>query len=91
MIQQNELIIFLLGMGGMLFVLVNRPRVERLPASRVLVASFFILLGGWLMTILEDLFWEDFLNLMEHISYALSSVFIALWCWRVFQKGEARA
>jgi len=90
MIQENELIIFLLGMGGMLFILVNRSRIEGLPAWNVLMASFFILLGGWLLTIVEGLFWQDFFNFLEHFSYTLSSIFIALWCWRVFQGERAR-
>lgn len=88
MIQQNELIIFLLGMGVLTFILANRWRIPRFPAWRVLVASFCVLLLGWLLTILEGIFWENLLNFMEHLSYALSSSLIALWCWRVFQKGK---
>lgn len=88
MIQQNELIIFLLGLGVLTFILANRWRISRFPAWRVLVASFCILLLGWLLTILEDILWRDLLNFAEHISYALSSLLIAFWCWRVFYKGE---
>jgi hypothetical protein len=88
MIQQNEVIIFLLGVSVLTFILANRWRIARFPAWKVLVASFCVLLVGWLLTILEGIFWEGLLNFVEHLSYALSSSLIAFWCWRVFQKGE---
>jgi hypothetical protein len=37
------------------------------------------------MTIAEDFFWNDFLNLLEHLFYMLSSVFMLIWCWKAFR------
>jgi hypothetical protein len=89
--QENEIIMLLLGMGVLILTRVNRVRLERIPASKFLVAVFYTLVTGWAMTVLEGFFWEDFLNHLEHICYAASSLLMALWCWKVFVgKHEAR-
>lgn len=89
MIQQNEIIIFLLGLGVLIFILMNRQGISRIPAWKILLASFYVLLTGWLLTILEGIFWGDVLNFLEHTSYVLSSGLMAYWCWRVFHGEEA--
>lgn len=88
MIQQNELIIFLLGVGVLIFILSNRRRIHRIPAWKILAASFYVLLAGWLLTILEDIFWGRTLNFLEHASYTASSLLIAFWCWRMSHREE---
>jgi hypothetical protein len=84
MIQQNELIMLLLGIGGMVFILLNIKKVKRIPGANTLVAGYYVLLGGYVLTLLEGFFWKDLLNIIEHICYAASSVLIAIWCWKIF-------
>ena len=84
MIQENEIITLLLGIGVMIFILVNKQKVKRIPVAKILIAGFYVLLAGWVLTILEGLFWKDFLNVLEHICYASSSILIAVWCWKIF-------
>jgi len=84
MIQQNEIIMLLLGIGCMIFILINKQKVKRIPVAEILIAGFYVLLAGWVLTILEGLFWKDLLNVLEHICYASSSILLAVWCWKVF-------
>ena len=86
MIQQNEVIMFLLGVGALIFIIGNRLRLQLLPRSKTLIAGFYMLLAGWILTILEGFILEELLNFIEHICYASSAVLMAVWCWQVFGK-----
>jgi hypothetical protein len=83
MIQENEVIGLLLGIGVLIFILANRSRLASLPSARLLLASYYILLAGWALTVLEGFFWGQTLNLLEHVAYAVSAILMAIWCWRV--------
>ena len=85
MIQENEIITLLLGIGVMIFILANKQKVERIPAAKILIAGFYVLLAGWVLTILEGLFWRELLNVLEHICYTASSILMAFWCWKIFK------
>ena len=84
MIQQNEIMMLLLCIGCMIFILVNKQKVKRIPAAKILFAAFCVLCAGYVFTIFEGLFWKDFLNVLEHSCYTASSVLVAVWCWKIF-------
>jgi len=86
MIDNSEAIVFLMGIGVMIFITVNYPQLKRLPSAKILIAAFCALLLGWLFTILEGFFWKEALNFIEHLNYAVSSILLAFWCWQVFRK-----
>jgi hypothetical protein len=90
MIQQNEIIMLLLGIGCMIFISVNKQKVRRIPVAKPLIAGFYVLLAGYVLTILEGLFWKDFLNVLEHICYTASSILMAVWCWKIFAFKQGR-
>jgi hypothetical protein len=90
MIQENEIILLLLGLGVLIFVLSNRLRLQRLPESKTLIAGFYMLMAGWVLTVLEGFLLERLLNFIEHMCYASSAVLVAAWCWKVFGKEEGR-
>ena len=91
MIQENEIVMLLLGGGVFIFTLTNRLMFNRLPAWKILFAGLYLLFAGWILTVLEGFFWKDFLNYVEHMCYAGSSVLVAVWCCKVFGSGkEAR-
>ena len=83
MIQQNEIIMLLLGIGCLIFIWVNKQKVNRIPVAKPLMAGFYVLLAGYVLTFLEGLFWQDFLNVLEHICYTASSILMAVWCWKI--------
>ena len=81
---------FLLGVGVFIFILTSRLRLKQIPSSNILIPAFYAAFAGWFLTVLEGFFWESFLNYLEHICYAASSVLVACWCWKVFgRKKEA--
>ena len=84
MIQQNEIVSLLLCMGVLFFILINRSQITRLPSSGIFVFGFYIFTLGRIFTILEGVFLEDFLNLLEHACYTISSVLLLIWIWNVF-------
>ncbi len=84
MIQQNEIITLLLAIGCMIFILVNKQKVKHIPVAEILIAGYCLLLTGYVLTILESLFWNEILNVLEHICYSASSVLMAVWCWKIF-------
>ena len=86
MMYENELIMLVLGLCLTVLLAANYTRMKGFPFSKILITGFYTLLAGWVATNLEGFFWEDFLNLIEHICYALSSVLVAIWCWKVFRK-----
>lgn len=86
MIQENEIIMLLLGIGFLTFIVTNRQKVKRIPESKTIILSFYILMFAYVLTILEGLFWNEVLNHLEHICYAVSSIFLTLWCWKVFSQ-----
>jgi cell shape-determining protein MreD len=90
MIQQNEIIMLLLGLGCMIFILVNKQKVKRIPVTKTLIAGFYVLLAGYVSTILEGLLWRNFLNVLEHICYTTSSILVAVWCWKIFAYKKGR-
>jgi uncharacterized membrane protein len=92
MIQENEVIMLLLGVGVLVFMLANWKRLRRLPASRAMSHAFHLLVLASILTVLEGFFWPGPLNFLEHACYAGSALLLAAWCWRVFARagGEPR-
>ena len=84
MIQQNEMVTLLLGIGCMFFILINKQKVKSIPVEKILIAGFYVLLAGYVLTVLEGFFWKDLLNVLEHICYTTSSLLMAVWCWKIF-------
>jgi hypothetical protein len=82
MIQENEVIMVVLGIGVSIFVLVSRLQLKRVPSFEILIIGFSSLVAGWVLTVLEGFFWEESLNFLEHMCYAMSSIFVTAWCWK---------
>ena len=88
MVQENEIIMLLLGIGVLVFVLGNRSVIQRVPGSRLLIAGFYVQLVGWFLTVLEGFILESFLNYFEHTCYAVSSLLLAFWCLKAHRGKE---
>jgi len=87
-IFENEIVMLLIGVGVLIFILGSRPRLKSLPSSNILIAGFCMMLGSWIVTVLEGFFWEPFLNYIDHGCYAVGSVLVAVWCYKVFGSGK---
>jgi ABC-type amino acid transport substrate-binding protein len=84
LMQESEIVLLLLGMVVVLFVAMNRSRLQRIPSSNIIIAAFGVLFAGWVLTNIEGLAWEDALNAVQHACYAGGALLVALWCWEVF-------
>ena len=82
MIQENELVMLVLGVCVLAFVIKNNRRFKSVKGWKFLSSAFYNLLAGWVLTVIEGFLLGDVLNYLEHICYAVSSILLALWCWQ---------
>ena len=88
MVYENEIIMFVLGLGVLIFILANYHRLKRIPSIQLLITGYCIFTAGWCLTILEGFFWKTVLNYLEHISYAAGAIIMAIWFRKVFRRPE---
>ena len=81
MLQQNELITFLVGTGAALYLVLNRRRFKKIPGYSWLYLSYAALFSGWTLTLIEGFVLPRTVNVLEHAFYMLSSMSAAAWCW----------
>lgn len=90
MIQQNELLTLLIGLGALTFLLANYRSLGRVPRRGWLLAGFGAALAGWVLTVAEGFVLPQIVNALEHLAYATSSGLLAIWTWLAL-KPEARS
>jgi hypothetical protein len=88
MLYENEVLMFLLGLGVLIFLLSNRGQLKSIPSIKMLFLGFLALLLAWAFTILEGCFLKNLFNYLEHAFYALSAILVAIWSWKVFSGKE---
>ena len=86
MIQANELILLVFGMGGLIFILLSNVRLKKLPEIAFLLYGFYSLLAAWVFTVAEGFIWPRTLNVLEHLAYLASALFVLIWCLRLTYK-----
>lgn len=87
--HEHEFLVLLVGVIIWIFVQSARGKLKDLPGWVWFSTAFNIFLASMVLTILEDYFWEDVFNLVEHVGYALAAVLFAFWSWRLFMLGES--
>ena len=90
MLQDNEVLTFLLGCAVLCFALINTKRLRNVPGWGLLFGGFCASFAGWLLTNAEAFVWRPFLNVAEHVCYAASACLLAFWCHRVFGRAADR-
>jgi len=83
MIYTNEVVMLILGLGVFWFVMLNKHKIRRILAWQLLLSAFYFLMAGWFFTVLEGFILLPFFNLLEHISYLVSAVILAMWCRKI--------
>jgi CHASE2 domain-containing sensor protein len=83
-LEERDVLMLMFALGVMAFTLARRRRLAQVPAWGVIWASFWVVLGGWTLTVLEGFLWPNVLSLLSHLCYAASSVLAAVWCWLAF-------
>ena len=79
MIQENEIITFMLFCLVLVFYVINRKKLQVFPGKKYFVSSMIFLLLSGIFTIAEGFFLENMFNLAEHAAKLASSVLILLW------------
>ena len=81
MVEERELVSLLLSTGVFVLAYRNRKNLSYLTSFPLLFASVSVLVGAFVATVLEGILWSPAFNFIEHASYGLSSVFLAVWAW----------
>ena len=82
MVHDNEVVMLALGIGVYFLILGYRRHLQRVVGWSTLFLAYHILLIAFVMTILEGFYWARQLNIIEHLCYALSTILMAVWCWK---------
>jgi hypothetical protein len=88
--QKNEVITLLITVGIGMFFWANRKSIIQLHAWKLLILSFFCYLARMCFTVLEGYYWPDGMNLLEHLSILLFSIFFLFWCWQIGYRKEKK-
>ena len=91
MVESNELLSLLLSTAVLVLFFLYRSRLQTVPLVNLFLASFLFMYCGLILTVLEGLFWETTLNILEHGCNCLSSVILAIWIIRVIRSQGERA
>lgn len=79
MIQENELLTFLLCLVTLAFIIINHKRISIIPNCKIFIIAFVFFSFGWFCTVIEGIILGDFFNITEHVSYLISSVLSLIW------------
>jgi len=88
MVEHNKLITFFIGAGVGIFILFNWNRIKRIPEYIWLLAAFASFFSGLTLALVGGFVFPEIIHALEHISYMLSSVLAAIWCWLMFVRQE---
>ena len=88
MVEEIEVITLVGGVVVLAFLAWDRAVLRRQPRSILLVGAYACFLGGWAMSVLESFVLPDLVNLAEHLLYAIGSVLLMQWAWRLAREGR---
>lgn len=78
--EQSEVVCLFLALA-FLVPAVFLARVTTIPRSRWFFAGIFFATGASVFTVIEGVFLEDIMNVIEHVCYASSATSFAAGCW----------
>lgn len=88
MLTENEVVMLVLGISVFILILNDREHIKKITSWKILVTSYYFLLFGWVLTVVEGFLLEEILNILEHASYAVSALFMLVWCWKATAKAK---
>lgn len=84
MVEERELVTLITGVVVLVFMLLRRKELEHIPHGGLFLASFAVLVFGWLFTVLEGFALPTLFNLLEHLCYSASTVLLTICSWKIF-------
>ena len=77
--EEREVLSFLISCCVMFFLLFQWRKIIRIPHAKILIACFVTLFASWAFSVIEDIFWKERLNFMQHLCSGISGVLLAIW------------
>ena len=87
MFQESELIRLFLGFATAVILALSWSGLKRLSGYKIFITAYFVLLAGWIFTVVEHVVFPDIFNLLEHGAYVASGILYVLWCVRLVRGG----
>lgn len=81
-VQESEIVNLLVAFFALVIVEVVFRR-RRLSELSFFYTGFFSLVGAFVFTVLEGVFWGVFFNGLEHLCYAAAGLSFAVGCYRL--------
>lgn len=88
--HEHEFLVMLVGLIIGAFFHTNHQQVKNIPNWVMFSFAYHALLAGLVLSVLEEYFLPVILNLAEHISYAASSLLLAVWIMRMINGEKDR-
>jgi len=79
MIQENEVLALIFFIGVLFFIAINNRILKGIFARKIFIGFLFFMFIVRVTTVFEGVLWGEALNIIEHISLVLVSVFFLLW------------
>jgi hypothetical protein len=83
--QESEIINLLLAVFALVIV-INMLKSTDVPVPSAVLAGFFLLVGGYVFTVVEGFALRGLFNTLEHLCYALAGIFFAAGCHSIIKK-----
>jgi hypothetical protein len=85
----NEILIGLFLVIVLVFYIFSRKRLSNFPHRKYFELSLASYICSKIFTIVEDIVWEEFFNILEHLCLLIFSIFLTLWIIKMtFQQTE---
>jgi hypothetical protein len=84
MLYENEIIMLVFGFLVTLFIGIKFNQLKHIRSYKILLTGFYLLVAAWFFSNLEEFILEKYLNILEHLFYAGSSIIILIWIYKTF-------
>ncbi|MEJ2544142.1 MAG: hypothetical protein P8Y99_08740 [Calditrichaceae bacterium] len=82
MFYENEVVMLVFGFLVTVFIGLKYEQLKNIKSYKILLSGFFTLFAAWIFSTLEEFYFEQLLNLFEHLLYTSSSVFLFIWIYK---------
>lgn len=83
MVRENEILSLLLGAGVLHFVILKISELKLNPTIGLLVPAFCMFFSAGVFNLAGTFFLETLFNLLEHLFYLFSALFLFAWALRL--------
>lgn len=79
--QERELLIFIFGLGVLIYFLFQHRELDLFGSLRLMVFSLVLLTLSWLCNLLDNQWQNDWLRVAEHGFHAAAAACLLAWIW----------